>query len=397
MSVKSVGSSMTLILNSSITHVLNGTQIAPVLISSGPWNFTISSDSQSTPAHVVCTDKGSGIFFKNFYSITIQNINIEHCGAHLNASVLNFSSETKLVFDSNSFATLMFSQCQYLNVSRLTIFDYKGFALLSMDTVEATFKLVNVSQPDNAKHYSYAGSGLMAMYINPQLYINSSANLTIMNCTFNNNTNHVSFKEKHKCQTQVHKSEMGKQMLKVSYAAGLTIFYNQPQNVSVKASISHSLFIHNRGPYAAAMLVMHMNANTLSSTSIYGAVFKENSIEGHCHGSSLIFYTFFHQNYTAPSDHHKYKTKKLLAVHNSTFVGNTGTGAVFLAVDNQPPDHHYIHVLFSNVFFMDNLGNLSGVCMYASTYNRQNSDYSGFSVVLESIKGWSQCGPVCVE
>lgn len=393
--------SVTVTLNSSVTHVLSSRQFISTLRANAKQSFSIQSDSPYTPAHITCqNEKGTsnnhtnGIAFVNFGRVMMNNLIFSHCGATLNQKALKHINDSDIHFDRNASAVLLFNHCGHVLLTNISVYQYRGFAVVGANILQnSTFNTMTVSQLGKIeKHVSpvNSGSGVLILYVDSNLFTEDHNPLLTLNANiYRNNRNNLDYP---KCQTNTYGSNLYSVYHRpIYYAGGLTIIYNQ-QNITVQVHIVGSTFAENYGGYAAAMLVEHLNSHAKSQTTITGTHFLANTIKSSCHGSGLVFFTFFSYDQLAHVKLHNHSYDSLphytlLSVTASSFTNHSGDkGAVYLAVTNQVI--FQVNIVFKKVSFISNQAKHGdGVCMFASTYNQFDLLNTGLEIALEDMTG----------
>ena len=378
-------------LNSSQLHILDSQRMITLVSNSNrSLQLSIQSDDMTIPANISCHTQNStgGIAFVRYHSIHLTNLVFDHCGAFFsNDSLLDIDS-SDVYFDRNASAVLLFNHCSHIKLNDVSIVNYRGFALVSVNNLySSSLDDILVSQ---TLLTTRSGSGILLLYKNSELLTSGySPNTTITGCRFLNNTSKPNIS---KCQTDVYKSDHKNiSQLPVYYAAGLTIIYNQ-LNVTAHVNVLNTTFKHNVGEsYAGALLVMHLNSPSQSVTTIgAGTVFEENKILYRCHGSAILFYTYFSlEMKIQPLKKLPTNPAVLLDVTDTSFIRQDGKGAVFLSASNQVMFRAIAR--FKMVNFTSNTARYGlGVCMYAITltsnhFGKLDTSY-GLEIHLDRVQ-----------
>ena len=377
-------------LNSSVRHFLNSSQFITTLEANGTQSFSIQSDSPSTPAHIICQPEDkhtNGIAFVQFSHVRMSNLIFIYCGATLSQEALDKINDSDIHFDRRASAVLLFNHCRQVLLTNISIYKYRGFAVVGTNILHSSsFNTMRVSQQNNAS-IKNSGSGVLILYVDTPLFNKShSPHLTLVENVYHNNNSSLAY---HECQTELYSSSFNTiKQLPIYYAAGLTVIYNQ-RTIPAQVHVLGGSFAKNSGWYASAMLVEHLNSHAKSITTIKGANFSANTIKYTCHGSGLVFFTFFSSDELAQVNLHNQSlfTSTLLTVTETQFANHSGNkGVVYLAVTNQVK--FQVKVLFKNVYFNSNQAKRgAGVCMFASIYNEFDLLNTGLEVYLEGVKG----------
>ena len=385
-----------LLLDSDIIHQITPGKYCTVKISH---SLTIASHSNDTLAQINCTlskrlkhdhERTSGFaFYGTNGSLTMRGLSFISCGTNfttLDSSIIK--STSRVCFTKDHAAALIFVSIPRLLVEDVSIFDYHGFAIVSVNLQNALFNLLNVSLNE---HETAIGSGILVLFYNqntPSLATDYA--LTISNSIFLKNyasTKYQKFFERLHCVSEIYKNFS---CMPVVSAGGLTIFYTQT-DIRATVTLSGNSFKYCSGHLAGAILILHFNSSVKSKTIINGhSNFDSNSIAHHCHGAAIAATLYVGNNELNT-------TYTPLTVANGTF-SNNGLGITWMsgtidiaviAADNlESKLHPKIQVVFCGLLFYGNFGYSYGACMFAALYS-DLSKPSFVNILLESITAHS--------
>lgn len=391
--------SFSLVLSSSQRHQLDS-KLLITLEASGKQNLSIQGENETIPAEIFCQSQGigthkhsGGIALVHFKTVRLTNLVFRDCGALLSSTSVHGINSSDVFFDKHTSAVLLFNHCENLTLVGVSVLQYRGFALAAVNTLHiARYHRVLVSQGEKKSHHHnpevISGSGVLFLYMDTELFTTEHKprlSVKLVENVYKNNTYDHRFEG---CQTDTYSpSRRHIRRSPVYHAAGLTIIFNQ-RYITVHVDVLNSTFTRNKGrSYASAMLVKHLNSHAKSVTVVSdNTVFTDNIIHRRCHGSAIVFYTYFSLDFTRQFYKNSTKISTLLKVTNTSFTRQNGKGAVFIGVTNQV--EFLVNVHFRSVQFINNTSwEGIGVCMFVSTYIQLDLQNIGLKVHLESVQG----------
>ena len=390
-----------IVLSTNITHEI--TTISFCLVNTSH-SLTIKSATNSL-AHIRCPTAvvsqpsypTSGFVFVNLYSLTLQKLSFQGCGAFLrdlDESILSSinSTTSPVYFTEYHSSLLLFLHIETLLIKKVNIYQNYGFAVLAINPSEASIENFNVTSTKGFEFHQYTnvslGNGLLLLFTDESNVKNLQKNVLIKEARFVNNADYInSIKCLSYLDNLVHQETFAS--IPVINAAGLTIIYTQ-QNFSANVQISSTMFAYNIGSFSGTVLVLHFHSITNSQTIINNSSFVENYNILSCRGVSLTFFMMFNKNYGT----HLSNIYPLI-VSNSVFKSRNvkaviaykaNVGAVSVVIHNPPQNKDFnVTVTLSNVTFSGNVIDTTGACMYANTYSNKNSGLKSLIIVLENV------------
>ena len=341
-----------------------------------------------------------GFAFTGSSNLTLQRVTFIGCGANLTTldkgqlNIVN-STSSLVYFTQYHAAVLVFTEISHLVMRDVSISQYYGFAIVTVNLPNATLDSVNVNYSQGIERavqksgYS-VGCGVLLLYKNSTRMssIVNQYKVFITSSNFTHNYEKIIY-PKFTCATNFYNSFKHKSHWNpVINAAGLTILYTQ-NDTNAQVNISRCTFNDNIGSTAGAMLVLHLNTIKNSKTVIYNeSMFHSNANLRKCHGSSIVLIMYFdvviHLNSTSTMYH-------LMEIINVTFESSEKViffekqqGAVYIAmihVKTLP-----ILIKFSNVTFTKSTASTSGSCILVASYP---STTNRIQIVIESVKAYN--------
>ena len=388
-----------IVLFTNITH--NITNISFCLVNTSH-SLTIKS-ATSSHAHIQCPSSvfrpsypTSGFAFINLRNLTLQKITFRGCGAFLKDLDENFlqfinSTTSPVHFLEYHSSLLLFFHIEKLLIKEVNMLSNYGFAVLAINPLNATMENINVASGKSLTFHQQTnmslGNGVLLLFTEENNKTTSQKNVLIENARFNYNFDYINSIE---CLSDFH--NLGHQQKSVSIsvvnAASMTILYTQ-QSYSANVEILSTTFTQNLGGLSGGMLVLHINSVTDSQTIINNSSFIDNYNAISCHGTALSFSVVLSQKHSSDLlDIHP------LIISNSIFKFHydvpgiiadtlaTGQVSVVIQSPHQKIDLDVI-VKFSNVNFSNNVVEIAGSCLYATTYSYE--DNSPLIVILEDV------------
>ncbi|XP_019856898.1 PREDICTED: uncharacterized protein LOC109585325 [Amphimedon queenslandica] len=372
------------VLYTNITHYISG-NVSFCMINT-TYSLNITSNS-SGPATINCNQTGNhlpwpttGFSFINVRNLTLQRLVFSGCGGFLkNSSIIDVINSTDYPFHFTQYqsAVLLFPHINILLIEDVNITFYYGFAILTINPVNATINSIEVSGAYAASFYNHSiGSGIL-LYITDTSKAKRAVplHITIRNTVLIFNSEYISTVD---CLHDF--PQTASKEFPVINAAGLTILYSQlsfPCNVSILSSY----FITNNGTTGGAILILYYKTNnvitTIKNTKFSDSTIHKNNCEAY--GASLALVTL---NLTGQNNS--------LIVENSNFTNSgryyTGSsGAVFIGV-YRPVSASRITVFFSKTIFHGNNIMTTGSCLYAKVFFNDRVQLEVLSIILKNVK-----------
>ena len=388
-----------IVLFTNITH--NITNISFCLVNTSH-SLTIKSATNSH-AHIQCLSSvsqpsypTSGFAFINLRNLALQKISFRGCGAFLkdlDENVLQFinSTTSPVHFLEYHSSLLLFFHIEKLLIKEVNMLSNYGFAVLAINPLNATMESVKVTSGKSFTFHQQTnmslGNGVLLLFTEENNKTTSQKNVLIENARFDYNFDYIN---SIKCLSDLY--NLGHQQKSVSIsvvnAASMTILYTQ-QSYSANVEILSTTFTQNVGSLSGGMLVLHINSVTNSQTIINNSSFIDNYNPISCHGTALSFSMILYQKHSSD----------LLNVHpliisNSIFKFQfdvpgtmadkhiTGQISVVIQSPHQKMDLDVI-VKLSNVNLSNNVIEITGSCLYATTYSYE--DNTPLIVILEDV------------
>ena len=324
-----------------------------------------------------------GLAFINI-SVVLTRVAFYGCGATLPSSLSEKFNSSVIHFSNIHAASILFIECS-ANINEFKITYYYGFAFVAVNLEDSNFtklfvynslgiELINKNVTNRS-----IGSGALMMFLNSS---NDDPVITLFSCTFYGN-NDLSGDNSKSCIASHFYNEK-KESFTLVNAAALTIIFSQ-QISHPTINIKKTLFCHNIGTLAGAVLILMFNT-TNGSTEISGdSSFEHNSNLYPCYGSALLFYMIpersLQKDSIYPSRIHSLK------IINSSFCNHSshpGYGAIYLGFLRPITSMDFT---FRNVIFANNRANKNGACMFATVYG-QPSEVGRVGVILENVQAY---------
>ena len=393
---KQLEENTTLILNHSVNYEISHNRFC-IVNTNG--SIAITSDSLEF-ATIDCTHQNYSIPKSTFglafinTSVVLTRVVFHGCGATLPSSLGQSINSFDIHFSNIHAASILFIECSVM-INEFKITYYYGFAFVAVNLEDSNFtKLyiynsLGIKLIDKNVTNRSIGSGALIMFVNSS---NNDPLITLFNCTFYGNNDFSGDKNK-SCIDSYFDDEEREGFTLVN-AAALTIIFSQ-QISHPMINIKKSLFCHNVGTLAGAVLILMFNTAN-GSTEISGdSSFEHNSNLYPCYGSALVFYMIpersLQKDFVYPSRIHS------LNVVNSNFHDHSalpgyllnssrpGYGAIYLGVLRPIISMDFT---FRNVIFTNNHANKNGACMFATVYGRP-SEVGRVGVTLENVQAYN--------
>ncbi len=272
--------STNLVLDHSVNYVISSS--SPCVIK-GDRSLTIKSDDQIKPAIVNCSGEmvDFGIAFVNV-NVTIIDVSFIKCGSLLtNFTGLNI---TVLSFSPTHYALFVFVKGT-IHFQNVTISNYNGFAVIAINTMDANFTEVLVTQNNggevSCETGKSIGSGVLVIY-SSLTSVAWSYHLVFHNSTFSTNSDCNNNSSSKRCAPLIDDKS-------IYNAAGLTVLsYGMKEIVSV--DILQTVFRHNYGTEGGALFIGLVNTKTTTVNVGDNSEFDSNWILFNCLGAAIAFY-----------------------------------------------------------------------------------------------------------
>uniref|UniRef100_A0A1X7UEL5 Right handed beta helix domain-containing protein n=1 Tax=Amphimedon queenslandica TaxID=400682 RepID=A0A1X7UEL5_AMPQE len=222
----------------------------------------------------------------------MDRLGAEHSGS--NISIIN-STSSRIHFTQYHAAVLVLTDIAYLVVEDVTIVNYTGFGLITVNLPDASFNRLEISYSQNYVLAAFRGvsigSGMLVLFCNhtksSNLSFSSKYNLRVNNSTFAYNFafNQYYSNTRIVCVSEIRHDSFSS--MPVINAAGFTILYTQT-DLPATVTIANSSLSNNVGSLAAALLLVRFTSRHDSQTVINNSQFTSNSmIMGNCHGAAI--------------------------------------------------------------------------------------------------------------
>ncbi len=353
-----ISDDVTIYLNSSIQYNISNQWPISCVVKVSSGLLTITSTT-NTPANVTCIDKNDsdtvptvGFLFTGMSNVTLSNLLITGCGASL-AEYNNTINSTQPYFAQDHSGLFIFFNTS-VNITRVAIIRYYGFAIIIKDTRETLLNEILLKH--DIGNYDNIGVGLLVLFTEDLTF---SPLFTISNSIF---------------ETSLHQNE------------------NSPQFCDFEATTQHSLLtiLLRNNLFQPTILITNIN---FTETVLSGLLLSvSNSVGGHvtitqikhtavapttCTGSVV---TIYGNNICGPT---------LIEITNTIFQSNLSYrmnssntlseyGPVLVNTMNLQKQ---VTLYFRNVTFQNNTPSLNGACL---TVTHCSTAYK-ISVILESV------------
>ena len=367
-----------LLLNSSTPYNVNQSGFCSVK-SISTASLTIKSAEEGVNVKVLCKSNPSsmGLVF-NCTSITIQDITFNGCGAQfssLDNRTRDYFEHSKVKFSDNLATTLLIINCS-TKILRTTIIRYHGFALATFASKNIAFTQLHVSE--NCNKTKTSGSGILLLFAE----INEDINLIVKNSTF---------KENFQCtQTDGNEKMCFKRLyhLKISSYSGynisklcagaVTVIIDKCEfKRSINLLLEKLIIAKNIGTFAAGLLFIMTNSD--ANLSIINSTFDDNFNKYPCRGSSIVFYRGKTNQSSSTNttlepltiEHTKIQNHNILRTHNAI---ENQPGAIYIGVEKP---YNNLQISFKDCAFVNNSGDISGVCIFMIVYDEGEETRKG--------------------
>ena len=378
----------TLLLNTSIIHNITPGKYCVVNISH---SLIIASHSDDTFIHATinCMPSNkvkwtSGFAFHGTGSLIMRRLDITNCGTNFTAldnSIIN-STTSRIHFTHNHAAALIFASIPRLQLDYVSIYQYIGFAIITVNLPNASFNSLHIFFNNPAS----IGSGVLFLFYNQETLASVSGyNLSISNSSFFENrasSIYQNFFNNLHCVSEIYKNSS---CMPVVSAGGLTILYTQ-SDVGATVTLSDNTFQWCSGHLAGAILIVQFNSSVDSKTIIKRSHFDSNYIVNYCHGAAISAALYFNNSEVNT-------TYKPLTITDGKFSSNGysfnwSSGAIDIAIINAKYlEHNILHqkieLSFCRLVFHGNFGFSFGACMFAAVY--PDSIANSVHMLLESV------------
>ena len=388
-----------IVLFTNITHNIKNVSFCLVNTSH---SLTIKSATNSY-AHIQCPSPvsrplypTSGFAFINLCNLTLQKISFQGCGAFLkdlDENILQFinSTSSPVHFLEYHSSLLLFFHIEKLLIKEVNMSSSFGFAVLAINPLNATMENVDVTSVKSLMFHRQTntslGNGVLLLFIEENNKTTSQKNVLIENSRFHYNIDYI---DSIKCLSDLYNLRHQQKSVPISIvnAAGMTILYTQ-QSYSAIVQISSAIFTHNIGSLSGGMLVLHISSITNSQTIINNSSFVDNYNVISCHGTALSFSMISYQKHSSDllNVHPIIISNSIFKFQHSTpgiIASKHITGQVSIVV-HIPHQKKVLDVIvkFSNVNFSNNIIEMTGSCLYATTYSYE--DNTPLIVILEDV------------
>lgn len=326
-------------------------------------NLAIVSDGG---ARIVCTSNilGRNFIFLNISNLTLENVQVENCGAVVPPDLPAYVNNTFIYIDAQQKAVFLFAHITDLHAANLSITRSFGFAAIGVNLQGDTrLSRITVTDTDNFRHpmcsgneldLSCSGSGLVFIYSelsNSGEFSLEDTTLTLEDSTLTDNTNLVHDLIFAPIFLTLRGSfELDHLLLTGATAMGV---YSSQRSYNVSVHITSSVLSRNYG-YASALAFLVINTIRNIHVEVEGCVIEGNRGTDLARGGGMIFLLV---NYISnlyrfpdyPPDVHD-----LLTVRASSLLDNTaetgGAAYFFLAPQNVSD----FRIVFDDVTFARN-------------------------------------------
>ena len=349
-------------LSTTISHIIRN---ASFCIINTTYSLSITSNS-SQQAVIQCNDSiiqpTSGFAFTNIHNLTLQRLVFKRCGGYLKG--LELKKFTRFPFNLTQYhsAVSLFLKIKALVIKEVDITHYYGFAMFSINPMNAIIDHCEVSLSNyggnHSKHKKGYGSGIFLLFANDTELPSSTFNVSINQSTFYSNfeSNH---EPKNICFTGFNS---------MVNAAGLTILYIH-NSFAVHVNVTQSIFIYNLANIAAGILIIHYNSALQSQTRIINSTFKQNfnnkMYKRNCPGSDLLLHFYISNDniqYSNDISHPLVVSKTNFSGHNA--LNSYDQGIIYINISN-PSTFINVTITFNEVHFKSIRAHGTGSCLYA--------------------------------
>ena len=396
---------VTLLLHTNVTHKISQNKYCRANISHS-LNI-ISSSSDGAVAHIQCMTTNlsmnwtSGFaFYGSNGSLTMRGLHFNSCGTYLTILDSDIISTSYLSFSASHGIVLLLSNIANVQVTNITIFNYTGFAILTVNLPNASFDFLNVSY--FAHNHAIYGSGLFVLYTN--LTTHSAANdslgyyMQIRNSTFH--MLHSSYKKDYPYPqdcTITYRCPMP-----ALYGAGLTIYYTQ--SLPAVVNISNSKFESCQGLVLGTMTIMQFNSSISSRTIIRNSYFLNNLKKHLCLGAAITGNFYFSNSGDDYSNDRNITYYTPLTVTGTNFSSNginithnrfheQESGTIGISIYTSFPSQSHsipVQMYFANNTFYKNTAFTAGNCILMSVID--DGVPNAVLLILESIIAYKNRG-----
>ncbi len=255
----------------------------------------------------------SGFGFVNTRSITLENILIKNCGGVITPAAVRGINDSYFYFGPGQSTVFLFSQCFDLQLENVTITNYTGYGVISVNAFSQERGIVQITNvtvsnstyyetfplPTNCVHtsdwsrkYQCAGSGMLFYYTDKDQHIGwfpPGNTLEITGCTFAYNYNY--FPTEPAIVTAVNNPAV--KHLPLQGGGALSVIFTQ-HTTMVTTNISNSNFKLSGGSAYGATLVLHLNTPSLGLAFFSECIFQGgfSHARKYSGGDIVVYYNF---------------------------------------------------------------------------------------------------------
>ena len=265
-----------LLLSSDTEHILSS---SPFCLVSNTSNITLTSTSE-TPASVTCIHQNNvavGFGFYNVSGLSIENIHITGCGGPMpspNKFKFLYPNDKHFYFHDNQLVTLFISYSSHINLLKVAINTYYGFAILLINPKNnASLTEMNITSSNNS-----SGSGLIIYFSNVHNRNEVLRTHVLLNkASVNGSVSHVPYSD----VLNAAKINTTEPKAISAFAAGMTVIFSQGDYIA-NVHLSHTYwkwavgglfnglaFIFTNAPVGKAAIVI---SNSRFSHDVIGIV-----------------------------------------------------------------------------------------------------------------------------
>ena len=407
-----------IVINATMTHDLSQQQFCILdnlenimLQSSGEGEATIHCNGGSGADELM----QSGIGFLGIKNLTLRNIRFENCGGVIGEATSYSgnvappdSSPLSAIVDQQQ-AVLLLSNCSDVTLDRVTIENYRGYAIFASNlyetitlhtvVVDNSFATMQRKTSSNRTDMAESGSGIYFYFMdidtdepdsNSEQNLNSWIN--IQNTTISKNFNIYPDSYYKKLRTM--RIQNQPRNFTLPGAGGLTVMFTQ-QKFRVRLSVENTEISDNGGSTSGGVLLLTRNTINNMDVIFNGCTIFNNSIQDSNSfvggGGIQMILTFSFAMLSTVTATAGVQPSKII-VENSTFQENRANRGAAISILNEAQNVSVVRVTLRRVDFIDNDATVEGDCIEARSEDSAYYAPRGLNVEMESIKVWHSNG-----
>ena len=320
-------------------------------------DITIRGSSSRVEAVIECTaDTGRGFLFSNIVNLNLENIAMRHCGQTIPSDVAGNFNNTGTYFGPGQKAVLLFDHCTNIKLRSVTIDEYYGLAIVSINALRrAELREVIVTnsrayaQPlcsEEVTDLSCSGAGIAFTFtdspITRQSTGNANANNNFVFLDFVDTViadNHLSLPNATRSgiNADLRDATVERPFL-LTGSNGLFLYASQME-YEVNITVDNCFIENNKGDMGAAVALFH---DTIQHTllNIKHSFFSNNEVFGEAGGGGGLLFAFIvsidfdtqYPDHVGPDE-----MIQTLTIYGCIFDRNSGIfgGAIFISTTPQ--------------------------------------------------------------